>query len=157
MEQDRGLGAEDVATAPGLEPHGLESEAGGTGSVNLVLARSLGCMGARVSSLSWASSMFSGEHTADSWATEDSLWSRQAGERVSRSMEERTLGSKLVQLPSVEAIRSAPYGTESEPCTSREHRSSEEQLWSGTSASSDTISEALSTDAARITDVHEVM
>lgn len=50
-------------------------------------------------------------------------------------------------------VLGAPQGERSEgerrdPCTSREQRSSEEQLWSGSSANSDTIREALSTEAA---------
>ena len=116
-----------------------------------MLARSLESTEAEVSSLSWAS-IFSGERAAESWAMDDSLWSGQAGDRASRHTEERTLGSRLVQLPLAGAVRSVPYGEESEPCTSREHRSSEEQLRSGMSASSDTMREALSTDAVGIRD-----
>lgn len=56
-------------------------------------------------------------------------------------MLERVLCSGLVQL-----VQRVVYGDKSEPWTSREHRSSEEQLWSGTSADSDT----LSTDAGKI-------
>src|SRR4029434_7592751 len=42
----------------------------------------------------------------------------------------------------------------SEPCTSREQRSSDEQLGSGRSASSDTIRDALSTEARITIDKH---
>lgn len=44
--------------------------------------------------------------------------------------ESRVQSSRLVQLPSIGAVWSVPYGDESEPWTSREHKSSEEQVWS---------------------------
>lgn len=100
--------------------------------------------------------MFSRDQSGEwSWVWEESLWPASWRSRAEpwRRSEQGALWSRLVQLPSVGAVRGVSKGERSEaecrePCTSREHRSSEEQLWSGRSATSDTMREALSTEAA---------
>ncbi len=142
----RAEAAAAVEVTAELEAH-WDGVLGGKRRVSFLLVRSLCC--ARDMGLTPVISSFSGTLIAsgDSWGEWglDSLWSSRAG--VCHLREEWVLWSRLVQLPSVATMRKVPYGEESEPCTSREHRSSEEQLWSGMSAVSDTTREALSTEA----------
>lgn len=130
-------------SAPASAAQACTSGFRGTGSVSFLPTRSFdsveGWVVMELSSFSDAT-MLSREQVTESCVTEDSLWSRLAWERA----RERVLCSGLVQL-----VQSVVYGDKSEPWTSREHKSSEEQLWSGTSADSDTMSDGLSTDAGR--------
>lgn len=148
--QAEGVRAEAVAAVEvtaELEAH-WDGVLGGKRRISFLLVRSLCCV--RDVGLTPVISSFSGTLTTSGdnwgeWSFESCVRSRRAG--VCRLREEWVLWSRLVQLPSIGTICKVPYGEESEPCTSREHRSSEEQLWSGMSAVSDTIREALSTEA----------
>lgn len=133
MEGVRAEDAPAVEVTAELEAH-WDAVLGGKRRVSFLLVRSLLCV--RDMGLTPVISSFSGTLTAsgdncgewgfESCMTEDSLRSSRAG--VCRLREEWVLCSRLVQLPSVGTTRKVPYGEESEPCTSREHRSSEEQL-----------------------------
>lgn len=119
--------APELEVTAELEAH-WEAALAGKRRVSFLLVRSLCCMqdtglALVISSLS-ARLTASGDDCGE-WGLESSLWSSRG---VCSRSEDWLLCSRLVQLPSVGTIRRVPYGEESDPWTSSEQRSSEEQL-----------------------------